>query len=58
MQKSAEKYIESAFEEEEILHDVATNYNDPKWQQFLRKHFKDETLVATRDHTHNLQMFD
>jgi hypothetical protein len=31
IQKSAEKYIESAFEEEEILFDVASNFKDPKW---------------------------
>ena len=29
IQKSAEKYIESAFEEEEILYDVAQNYKNP-----------------------------
>lgn len=58
IQKSAEKYTESAFEEEEILHDVATNYQDPKWVAFLRKFYNDPNLEATRDHTHNLQMFD
>ena len=31
MQKSEEKYIESAYEEEEILFDVASNFKDPKW---------------------------
>lgn len=54
IQKSAEKYIESAFEEEEILYDVANNFKDKDWQTFLRKYFKNDQLEATRDHTHNL----
>lgn len=58
IQKSAEKYIESAFEEEEILYDVASKFKDEKWQKFLREHFKNDRLEANRDHTHNLQMFD
>lgn len=58
IQKSAEKYIDSAHEEEEILNEVAQNFKDPEWTQFLRNHFKDPELEATRDHTHNLQMFD
>jgi serine/threonine protein kinase len=31
IQKSHEKYIESAFEEEEILFDVASKFKDGKW---------------------------
>ena len=58
IQKSAEKYVESAYEEEEILNEVAQNFKDAEWTVFLRKHFKDPELEATRDHTHNLQMFD
>lgn len=54
IQKSAEKYIDSAFEEEEILNEVAQNFKDPEWTEFLRKHFNDPELEATRDHTHNL----
>lgn len=56
--KSAEKYTESAFEEEDILYKVASNYKDKEWEQFLKKHYKNPSLEATRDHTHNLQMFD
>jgi hypothetical protein len=37
---------------------VASNYKDQNWEKFLRKHYKDEMLEATRDNTHNLQMFD
>ena len=58
IQKSAEKYIESGFEEEEILFNVASNFKDERWQNYLREYFKDNSLEATRDHTHNLQMFD
>ena len=54
IQKSAERYIESAFEEEEILYDVASKFKDPEWQSFLRKYYNDDHLEATRDHTHNL----
>ena len=54
IQKSAPKYIESAFEEEEILYDVASNYRNGKWQKFLQKHFKNDKFEATRDNTHNL----
>jgi len=28
------------------------------WEKYLRKFYKDETLEATRDHTHNLQLYD
>jgi len=31
VQKSAEKYIDSAFEEEEILYDVASKFKDNDW---------------------------
>jgi serine/threonine protein kinase len=31
IQRGAEKYTQSAFEEEEILHDVASNFKNPKW---------------------------
>ena len=58
MQKSAEKYIESAFEEEEILYQVAQNFKDARWEKFLREYYNDQSLQANRDHTHNLQMFD
>ena len=40
IQKSAEKYIDSAHEEEEILNEVAQNFKDDEWQEFLRKFFK------------------
>ena len=58
IQKSANKYTESAMEEEEILYDVASNFQDPKWVASVRKYMKDNTLEVGRTHTHNLQMFD
>lgn len=58
IQKSAAKYTESGFEEEDILFQVASNFKDQKWEQFLRKYYKNDKLEASRDHTHNLQMFD
>lgn len=58
IQKSANKYTESALEEEEILFDVASNYQDKKWVDSVRKYLNDPSLEVTRTHTHNLQMFD
>ena len=54
IQKSAERYLESGFEEEEILFEVASKFKDPEWQDFLRCFYNDDQLEATRDHTHNL----
>lgn len=58
IQKSANKYTESAMEEEEILHDVASNYQNKEWIESVRRYEKDPTLDITRSHTHNLQMYD
>lgn len=58
LQKSANKYTESAMEEEEILFDVASNYQDKRWIEAVRKYMADSQLEVTRTHTHNLQMFD
>ena len=33
IQKSAQKYTDSAMEEEEILFDVAANFKNPKWEK-------------------------
>ena len=58
IQKSANKYSESAEEEEEILFAVASNYQNKEWIESVRKYEKDPTLDVTRTHTHNLQMYD
>lgn len=58
IQKSANKYTESAIEEEEILFEVANNYNKPEWISSVRKCLRNPQLDVTRTHTHNLQMFD
>lgn len=58
IQKSADKYTESALEEEEILYDVASYYNHPKWVEALRKYHADANLQVERRHTYNLQMYD
>jgi serine/threonine protein kinase len=54
IQKSADKYTESALEEEEILNDVANNYKHPKWETAVRKYLGDPNLEVTRAQTHNL----
>ena len=58
IQKSADKYTESAMEEEEILYEVASNYQNKKWEQSVREYLKDPDLEINRTHTHNLQMYD
>ena len=45
-------------EEEEILFDVASNYQNREWIEAVRKYEKDANLDITRTHTHNLQMYD
>ena len=57
-QKSAEKYTQSALEEEEILYDVASNYKNRNWERSVRLYENKKNLVVDRSHTHNLQMFD
>lgn len=54
VQKGADKYTESALEEEEILYDVASNYKQSQWEKQLRKLYRNPDLEATRQHTHNL----
>lgn len=58
IQKGAERYTESALEEEEILYDVASNYKNPLWEKSVRSYLNDPKLEVNRSHTHNLQMFD
>jgi hypothetical protein len=58
IQKSANKYTESAMEEEEILYDVANNFKHPEWEKSVRKYLNQPDLEVQRNHTHNLQMFD
>lgn len=58
IQKSADKYTDSALEEEEILYDVASNYKHPEWEKAVRKYLRQPELEVSRQNTHNLQMFD
>lgn len=58
IQKSANKYTESAMEEEEILFDVASNFQNKEWIESVRRYEKNPSLDVTRSHTHNLQMYD
>jgi serine/threonine protein kinase len=58
IQKAAEKYTESALEEEEICYDVAANFKNTLWEKQVRRLLKDPTYETTRADTHNLQMFD
>ena len=58
IQKSADKYTESALEEEEILFDIAANFKSSLWEKAVQRYHKDPKLAVTRQHTHNVQMFD
>ena len=51
VQKSAEKYTESALEEQEILYDVAQNFKNPEWERSMRYYLKDPHLEVGREHT-------
>ena len=58
VQKSADKYTESAMEEEQILYDVASNFQNKAWEIAVRKYLRVPDLEINRTHTHNLQMYD
>ena len=62
-QKSAKKYTESAYDEEGILKVLAENYHQAEWVKSVKHYNKmkgidSDNMEVTRDHTHNLQMFD
>lgn len=57
-QKSAEKYTESAYDEEGILKVLAEHYLDLNWAKAVRKYLGDEKLEISRKHCFSLQMFD
>jgi hypothetical protein len=52
--KSHKKYLESAFDEEEICKVIADNYNSSQWVKSVRQHYKNPNLTVTREHTHCL----
>ena len=54
IQKSDDKYTESALEEEEILYDVASKYMNREWEKSVAKYHGDPDMTVTRQHTHNL----
>lgn len=54
VQKSKEKYTESALEEEEILYDIASYSAKEEWEESVRYYYKDPDLRVGRKHTHNL----
>jgi len=58
LQKSAEKYTESGFDEEGILKVLAEHFQDHKWSKSVRRYLKDENLKVQRKHCFSLQMFD
>jgi len=45
-------------EEEEILFEVANNFQNKMWEASVRKYMNDPLLEVNRSHTHNLMMFD
>lgn len=45
-------------EEEQILYDVASNFQNKAWEIAVRKYLRDPELEINRTHTHNLQMYD
>ena len=57
-QKSAEKYTESAYDEEGILKVLAEHYLDQNWIKAVQKYLGDDKLEVSRKHCFSLQMFD
>lgn len=42
IQKGADRYTESALEEEEILYDVSLNYKAPSWEKSVKQYYKNQ----------------
>ena len=62
IQKSSQHYIEAAYDEVEILQEVAKYVNNPKWEESVRKYWEDQPEVTkdgiNLDHTHCIQLLN
>ena len=61
IQKSSQQYINSAYNEIEILNEIDKHNFDKKWVESLKEYYKDEPekiKVILRDHTHIRQLLN
>lgn len=62
VQKSAQHYVEAAYDEVEILDVIAKNTDNPEWIKSLLHYYKDDMSVlgkgAVSDHCHNVMLLN
>jgi serine/threonine-protein kinase SRPK3 len=62
VQKSAQHYLEAAYDEVEILDVIAKNTDKPEWIRSLLHYYKDEPerlkQGAVSDHCHNVMLLN
>lgn len=56
VQKSSQNYLEAAYDEVEILQEVAKHINSPKWQESVISYFGNDALKS--DNTHVVQLLN
>lgn len=62
IQKSAQHYLEAAYDEVEILHEVSKYVNHEVWERSVRHYFSDQPEKLKHginiDHTHCIQLLN
>ena len=61
VQKSAQHYLEAAYDEVEILQEVSKYINTKEWEKSIRAYYKDDPVYiknVTTDNTHVVQMLN
>ena len=54
IQRSKIEYTDNALVEEQILHEVTSNFNNTKWINSVRRYLNDPSIEASHTHTYNL----
>ena len=63
IQKSAQHYLEAAYDEVEILQEVAKYVNNPEWEKSVVEHWKEDKPYRLKDginieHSHVIQLLN
>ena len=61
VQKSAQHYLEAAYDEVEILQEVSKHINSEKWETSIKEYYKNNTIChknMSTDNTHVVQMLN
>ena len=61
VQKSAQHYLEAAYDEVEILQEVSKYINSEEWENSIKRYYKDDPIYiknVTTDNTHVVQMLN